>query len=138
MPSYRKVSELQSFTVNASRLHSRKSRVEARRDVYRAWYSLLELRSPELALELFNLVPATPRAAIGQLESTRRATFLGGSSLRGQDWRVGAIPWSVIGPSGHLTVSLEGAVLLDRLHDAVAPRRAVGQARVPFESFEVN
>ena len=33
--------------------------------------------APELALELSNLVRATPRAAIGQLESTRRATFLG-------------------------------------------------------------
>ena len=33
--------------------------------------------APELAMELFNLVRATPRAAIGQLESTRRATFLG-------------------------------------------------------------
>ncbi len=51
----------------------------------------------ELALELFNLVRATPCAAIGQLESTRRATFLGGSSLRGQDSPVGAIPRSVIG-----------------------------------------
>src|SRR5215213_3604795 len=40
--------------------------------------------------------------------------------------------------SGHMTVSLEGAVLLDRLDDAVAPRRAVGQARVPLESLEVN
>jgi hypothetical protein len=35
--------------------------------------------APELALELFNLVRATPRAAIGQLESTRRAMFLGAS-----------------------------------------------------------
>ena len=40
--------------------------------------------------------------------------------------------------SGHLTVSLGDAVLLDRLHDAVAPRRAVGQARVPLESLDVN
>ena len=37
----------------------------------------LSSSAPELALELFNLVRATPRAAIGQLESTRRATFLG-------------------------------------------------------------
>jgi hypothetical protein len=33
--------------------------------------------APELALELFNLVRATSRGVIGQLESTRRATFLG-------------------------------------------------------------
>jgi hypothetical protein len=76
MPSYRKVSELQSFTVNASRLHSRKSRVEARRDVTARGIPGLSPDAPELALELFNLVRATPRAVNGQLESTRRATSL--------------------------------------------------------------
>jgi hypothetical protein len=54
--------------VIASRLHSSKARVKARRYVTGRGIPGLSSDVSELALELFNLVPATRRAVNGQLE----------------------------------------------------------------------